>query len=148
MHPKFTLGQARSSGDERGVTPVISVVLVVALTTIVAALVGSTALGMANHSAHAAPNIGFHTHWEAGDTLVIEHQSGGAVDTARLSIVVDGQEVYDGKDLEKPGVNIEGWEGDEIRAGDTIEITSAGFTGEEFAVYYEWDGKSFVLTED
>ena len=149
MHPTSTSGRSRFASDERGVTPVVSVVLVVALTIVVAALVGSTALATANHAAHAAPSVGFHTHWEGGDTLVVEHQSGGVVETARLSIFVDGVEVYDGGDLAGDDVTVTGWDGDEIRAGDTVEITSAsGFTGDSFAVYYEWDGKSFVLTED
>lgn len=149
MHPKFTFDRSGFGDDDRGVTPVISVVLVVALTVIVAALVGSNALGMANHSAHAAPNVGFHTHWEGTDTLVIEHQSGEAVETARVSVVVDGIEVYDGGDLTGDDVTVTGWDGEKVSAGDTAEIVSAsGFAGEEFAVYYGWDGKSFVLTED
>jgi FlaG/FlaF family flagellin (archaellin) len=149
MHPNTPSGRAGLDGDERGVTPVISVVLVVALTMVVAALVGANALAVADHSAHAAPSVGFHTHWEGGDTLVVEHQSGSAVETARIAVFVDGAEVYDGGDLAGDGVTVSGWDGDEIHAGDTATITSAsGFAGESFAVYYEWDGKSFVLVED
>lgn len=149
MHPEFTPGQSRVASDERGVTPVISIVLVVALTMVVAALVGSNALAVADHSAHAGPSIGFHTHWESGDTLVVEHQSGEAVETARLVIVVDGATVYDGGDVAGDGVTVTGWDGDEVRAGDVVEITDpSGFAGEAFAVYYEWEGKSFVLAED
>ncbi|MFC7227528.1 hypothetical protein N0B31_08950 [Salinirubellus salinus] len=57
--------------------------------------------------------------------------------------------MYDGGDVAGDGVTTTGWVGDEIRAGDALAVTSAGWVaGEEFAVYYEWDGKSFVLTGD
>jgi FlaG/FlaF family flagellin (archaellin) len=149
MHSKFTVGRSGIDSDERGVTPVVSVVLVIALTMVVAALVGSNALGVADHAAHAGPSVGFHTHWESGDTLVVEHQSGEAVETARIAIVVDGATVYDGGDVAGDGVTVTGWDGDEVRAGDVVEITDpSGFAGEAFAVYYEWEGKSFVLAED
>jgi len=149
MHSNFTAGRSGIDSDERGVTPVVSMVLVVALTMVLAALVGSNALGVADHSAHAGPSIGFHTHWETGDTLVVEHQSGEAVKTARLAIVVDGATVYDGGDVAGDGVTVTGWDGDEVRAGDVVEITDpSGFAGESLAVYYEWEGKSFVLAED
>ena len=149
MHPELASGQPRFAGDERAVTPVISVVLVVALTVVLAALVGTNALGLATHSAQAAPTVGFHTHWEGGDTLVVEHQSGGALDRATITIVVDGATVYDGGDLAGDDVTVVGWDGDRITAGDTVRVTStSGFAGESFAVYYEWDGRSFVLSED
>lgn len=146
------------AADERGVTPVIGVILVVALTVILAALVGTNALGLANHSATSAPNVGFHAGWQAtadgnavNDRLVVEHQSGGAIETARISVVVDGVTVYDGGTAH-PDVTVTGWDGEKISAGDTIVVTENGaddvFEGKTYAVYYEWDGRSFVLSED
>lgn len=148
MHPRFALGQSRFASDERGVTPVISVVLVVALTVIVAALVGSNALGMANHSSETAPNVGFHTDWEGSDTLVIEHQSGNAVETARLTIVVDGVLVYD-EGVAQNGAAVDVPANGVLAAGDTIEITGASDFGDRsFTIYYEGNDKSFVLAEN
>ena len=145
MHPTFTPGRSQFASDERGVTPVISIVLVVALTMIVAALVGSNALGLANHSSEVAPNVGFHTDWEGGNVLVVEHQSGNAVETARLTIVVDGTTVYDENSAQN-GATVDVPADGLLAAGDTIEITGASdFDDRSFTIYYEGNGKSFVL---
>ena len=157
MHPKFTLGQSRFASDERAVTPVVSLVLVVALTMILGALVGSSTFGIADQNAKTAPTMALHSHWVGledadpdNDRLVLEHQSGNALETARLSIYVDGNPVYEGGNPEG-GASFVGWDADVVSAGDSIEITGpsgSGFTGQSFTVYYEMDDKSFVLAEN
>lgn len=148
MHPKFTLDQSGFASDERGVTPVISVVLVIALTMVVAALVGSNALALANHSSEVAPNVGIHTDWTGSNVLVVEHQSGSAVEMARLTIVVDGELVYDGG-LAQNGATVDAPADGVLAAGDTIEITGASDFGDRsFTIYYEGNDKSFVLAEN
>jgi flagellin-like protein len=90
-------------GDEGAVSPVIGVILVVAITVILAAVVGTYALGLGSQVDDAAPQVRFAFDYTAGGTgtancdvsgtesadgvLEITHDSGSEVPIERLGLV-------------------------------------------------------------
>jgi len=117
---------------DRAVSPVIGVVLIVGLTVILSAVVGSLILGVADDTigdgpATDAPNASFVV-TESGDELTITHAGGDAIEADRL--LVDG-------DLAEPR---QSW-GDygTIGEGDSMTVET---TGSEPTVYVVWRGFS------
>ena len=74
--------------DDRAVSPVIGVILMVAITVILAAVIASMTLGLGD-SAQTAPQAKF-TFQQSSSTVTVSHQSGATIDAARLSWTVDG----------------------------------------------------------
>jgi flagellin-like protein len=77
--------------DEGAVSPVIGVILMVAITVILSAVVGTFALGL-GESQDTAPQSSWETDYTSGSTdeLILTHQSGDPMDPDRLSIAVSG----------------------------------------------------------
>ena len=124
-HNAVGLGESKRS--ERAVSPVIGVILMVAITVILAAVIGVFVMGLGDELGDSgAPTVtlGF----DAGDDdyqVDISHQSGDSLDTEDLSVIVNGMT------LEGPGDGTDdvwNWEdGDDpgtISAGErnTLEI--------------------------
>ena len=77
--------------DEEAVSPVIGVILMVAVTVILSAVVGTFALGL-GESQDTAPQATWETKYTDGtsDTLELTHQSGDPMEADRLSVVISG----------------------------------------------------------
>lgn len=77
-----------ADGEDRAVSPVIGVILMVAITVILAAVIGTFVLGLGDQVQETSPNAQWDwdfTHNDAAaDTLEITHESGDSVDQARL----------------------------------------------------------------
>ena len=117
----------RGSGDatyreERAVSPVIGVILMVAITVILAAVIGVFVLGLGDElgdSAAPTATVGFGDGDEDDYNFTIEHQSGDTLelDSDSYSILVDGTQ-YD----------VEHWDVEEtsgersLSAGETTQI--------------------------
>lgn len=67
-------------GDDRGVSPVIGVILMVAITVILAAVIGTFVLGLGDSLGNSAPQASFQCN---GDNLV--HGGGDELDSANLN---------------------------------------------------------------
>ena len=78
-------------GDDEAVSPVIGVILMVAVTVILSAVVGTFALGL-GESQDTAPQSTWETDYTSGspDELILTHQSGDPMEASRLKIVVSG----------------------------------------------------------
>jgi flagellin-like protein len=75
-----------SDESERAVSPVIGVILMVAITVILAAVIGTFVLGLGDQVQQTSPNAQWN--WDESDTdpkLVITHEGGDPVDPADLS---------------------------------------------------------------
>jgi len=92
--------------DRTGVSPVIGVILMVAVTVIIAAVIGSTALGLGDSVSESPPQASFEFE-QADFTLVdnqgetrdiqavyIEHTAGESVDPKDIKVTVDGKPTY------------------------------------------------------
>lgn len=91
----------------RGVSPVIGVILMVAVTVIVAAVIGASAMGMSDHVAEVPPQAqlsidqGEYTFSEGADlagttvpVVNITHESGEAISPDNIEVTVDGEPAY------------------------------------------------------
>lgn len=100
------------SGEDRGVSPVIGVVLMVAITVILAAVIGAFVLGLGNGLGEGdAPNAQISlTEGETSD-VKISHNGGDDLDLTEFSLVTNDDET------ELDGT---------LSAGQSIEETATG----------------------
>jgi len=92
--------------DDQAVSPVIGVILMVAITVILAAVIGTFVLGLGDQVESTTPQASFG--FEAGTTNIqnegsgytevktmeITHESGDTIDDADLKVSVDGVQAY------------------------------------------------------
>ncbi|MBC9985747.1 type IV pilin [Haloferax sp. Atlit-47N] len=123
--------------DDDAVSPVIGVILMVAITVILAAVIGTFVLGLGEQTA-TAPQASFSFDYEnnsagassgdgvQGDVLKITHESGSQIAAERLSVSVTG--ATDGTGSSVSLADGEPYIPDPMNAGKTIEIndTSVG----------------------
>jgi len=126
--------------DDDAVSPVIGVILMVAITVILAAVIGTFVLGLGDQVQTTSPQSsltfdyepGISTEDGAGDSttlnvLTISHDGGDSIDDARLKILVNGNPGYD---IDPQGAtnNDEAQvpydDGNEVGAGTTVEIAA------------------------
>jgi flagellin-like protein len=89
--------------DDDAVSPVIGVILMVAITVILAAVIASFVLGLGDSADEVAPNAGFNFDYDgssggSGADLTVIHDSGDAITVSDLTIT--GEE--DGNDISNP----------------------------------------------
>ena len=111
------LKQLLQTDDTRAVSPVIGVILMVAITVILAAVIGAFVIGIGGEQDNApSASIDFSQSPSDGE-VDITHQSGSSLDPNTITIQVDvdddGSDGFDGTE----------WDGDEISAGDTVSLT-------------------------
>jgi flagellin-like protein len=138
--------------DDDAVSPVIGVILMVAITVILAAVIATFVLGLGEQVSDTTPNANLEGEWSSNQTevgasgdivLEITHTSGPTLEEGSISIVGLGN-----------NLNVSGNNTD-ISAGDTIEIgvgPSAGTAtnllseGDEIRVRWEnSNGDSAIL---
>lgn len=111
--------------EDRAVSPVVAVVLMVAVTVILAAIVASFALGMGS-SAEAKPQASFEYDL-SGSSVEITHVGGDPLQASRVTVLVNGTD--DGNS----------WSATKIDTGDTYTTAATGTNGE---VRIVWEGDS------
>lgn len=149
--------------NEKGVSPVIGVILMVAITVILAAVIATFALSFTESTSESVPNANFDAELvneevSEGDTILqFTHQGGNAVDADAVGVSAPAGE--------DDGISVStNTSDDRITAGDTItvdledagDITDGGTlyeAGERFQLTYEVEGdsailRSYVLPED
>lgn len=90
MKPRNT---ERIDGNERAVSPVIGVILMVAITVILAAVIGVFVLGLGDAVQQTAPNVNIDTDWNGSgiDTeLTITHSGGDTLTASEVYLVGSG----------------------------------------------------------
>lgn len=78
-------------GEDRGVSPVIGVILMVAITVILAAVIGAFVLGLGDDLGNNAPNTQVSAE-TSGNDVVFTHAAGDTISADNLYLVVDGKE--------------------------------------------------------
>ncbi|MFC5972061.1 type IV pilin [Halomarina salina] len=97
------IGQYKT--EDRAVSPVIGVILMVAITVILAAVIASMTLGLGNSVGSTAPSVQMDANVDAGDgvyddddsdgtddqsaTITLEHKGGESLDSDRTEVVVE-----------------------------------------------------------
>lgn len=123
------------SGDERAVSPVIGVILMVAITVILAAVIGTFVMGLGDSVSETAPTTQFDIEISGSDAT-ITHSGGDSLDSEQVSVSVPASASVDS--------DFSGT----ITAGD--EATVSGLSsGDTVRVVYETSNgdQSFILAE-
>lgn len=108
-------GWLHSRKEGRGVSPVIGVILMVAVTVIISSTVSVFVLGIGDDINNSTPQ---------GSFSFSEGCSGGIKVTYTAGDTLDGNRLYftgSATEYNKPG-SIEGWKGSEITAGDSVVV--------------------------
>jgi len=117
--------------DEKAVSPVIGVILMVAITVILAAVIGTFVLGLGDQVQSTTPqaSFGFETSNvgddnNGNDEVSITHESGDSIDTNNLELTIGGTTYYEGGNTAGSGVTYptNTWDGDSVSAGSTITV--------------------------
>ncbi|WP_129114557.1 type IV pilin [Halegenticoccus tardaugens] len=125
--------------EERAVSPVIGVILMVAITVILAAVIGTFVLGLGDSVGNQTPQVSLSFEQDGSD-LTVTHEGGGDIDIGDLRIAGEA-------DGDLPSDTT-------IQTGDSFTVTlTSGAEGEEIRIVYD-DGDAsgtlgtFELTED
>jgi len=141
--------------DDEAVSPVIGVILMVAITVILAAVIGTFVLGLSDQADSAAPTATFDTTYEAGspsgDTGLYQGSSGSAddgVDGGDLTLTHSSGQSIDGGQLslvDGDGGAVEAWSaGETVSAGSATTTTVA--SDDEVRLVWESDDGSTTDT--
>jgi flagellin-like protein len=128
MEVKTTV-QMFLDSDERAVSPVISVILMVAITVILAAVIATFVLGLGESTTSEAPSVTFQFEYQqdSGDVRV-SHAAGETVDGNQLR--------FAGAALEKTEFgNITEWSGNDVKSGDRATVSVQG--GETLQIVWQ-----------
>ena len=105
--------------EDRAVSPVIGVILMVAITVILAAVIGTFVLGLGDQVSESAPQASFSFDFTA-DNVTITHEGGESLDPNNIGIT--GSE---SGDLTATGTGFS----DPISAGDSATFDDSGGGG-------------------
>ncbi|MFD1597629.1 type IV pilin [Halobellus rarus] len=118
--------------DEKAVSPVIGVILMVAITVILAAVIGTFVLNLGQGLNQSAPQASFGFDY-ANDSVDVTHESGDTIDAERLNVT------------SSVALTATTPFADSVGAGDTAtyELDSGEWSGETVRVVWEsQDGSS------
>ena len=109
--------------EDRAVSPVIGVILMVAITVILAAVIGAFVLGIGGDQ-NATPSASISLDVDTGDTdtdgtVTIEHNSGQTLDLEELRLSIDGTFAEDEDGNQEVSVLSEE---DSLSAGESVEV--------------------------
>jgi len=122
--------------DDRAVSPVIGVILMVAITVILAAVIGTFVLGLGDQVQSTTPqaSFGFETTTvtvqstdaspNTQDMLAVRitHETGDTIPASNLEVSVDGQTAYTEGDSDNV---VAGTFSDDVSAGSSVTILAA-----------------------
>ena len=103
----------RLFNDDDAVSPVIGVILMVAITVILAAVIASFVLGLGEDQG-PTPKASFEFDWDGSSTLTVTHDGGDTLEGNRLS-------------LSSSGSSDTPWSAGDVTSGTTV--TSSTFSG-------------------
>ena len=131
------------SGEDRAVSPVIGVILMVAITVILAAVIGTFVLGLGDSVQQTAPNAQFN--WDNPDdtTLDLTHEGGQSIEPERL-------EVKNSDSTTHSACTAGDWSGgtSKVTAGSTCNVESGNTVTGEYRLVWtaQDDSQSSTLT--
>jgi flagellin-like protein len=126
--------------DDDAVSPVIGVILMVAITVILAAVIATFVLGLGDSLSNTAPQASFSFDYDAGaapgDELDVTHDGGESIDPANLYVRGDSS------DAGSTWETLSGSSSD-VTAGGTITIGASDTS--TIRITYEAEGSSATL---
>ena len=78
--------------EDRGVSPVIGVILMVAITVILAAVIGAFVLGLGDQASNTAPQASFSFDYDDADkgNVTVTHSGGDTISGTQLNVTASG----------------------------------------------------------
>lgn len=134
--------------DQDGVSPVIGVILMVAITVILAAVIATFVLGLGGQVSQTAPQASFDFDYNStGDNITISHRGGDTVEAQKLLVTSEGTE-FANANAPNAGFNDSAKsfavagnfsDTDEISAGSNLKInsTTGAFDTAEISVVFQ-----------
>ncbi len=126
--------------EDRAVSPVIGVILMVAITVILAAVIGTFVLGLGDSVQQQSPSasFGFDYGDNASAGVTITHEGGDSIDGDTLNTSIDGTDVASGGDY---GYDGDSWaDVDSVSAGTSVTVShntsGESWSGEEIRVIW------------
>lgn len=142
--------------DERAVSPVIGVILMVAITVILAAVIGTFVLGLGDRISQAQPNAQFDFDYTEtsgnNDKVEIAHDGGDGVESNQLTVTIGGDDAWDSGSFVGDFTAGSSWSG-KLTAGSSLTIKEASVDsitdGETVKIIWSADGsdKTAVIGE-
>jgi flagellin-like protein len=109
------------NGDEKAVSPVIGVILMVAITVILAAVIATFVLGLGDSISNTAPQASFSFDYEDQTTNSLTDLEGGTGSTdGVLTVTHDG-----GDSIDATAISISDDEGNSLSGGDGNDVFTA-----------------------
>ncbi|MCY4732256.1 type IV pilin N-terminal domain-containing protein [Natronomonas gomsonensis] len=124
--------------SERAVSPVIGVILMVAITVILAAVIGTFVLGLGDQVQQTSPNAQWN--WDQQSTnpkLQLTHEGGDSVTPARLEVTSTSGDV---DPTDNCGVAGEWSGGSTITAGSTCDVVQGGSASGTYRLLWTAEG--------
>ncbi|PSP68727.1 hypothetical protein BRC85_00910 [Halobacteriales archaeon QS_1_69_70] len=145
-------------GDDRAVPPVVGVVLMVGITVILAAIVGTVAVGFTDRFGQSTPQTSFGFEYDAdttddgecngaltddGDagTLTVAHESGEAIDGDQLLFITDAGEA-EWQDCDASASTVSTGDSIDVAvdADQTLRVVWEAEDGGQTKTIVRWDG--------
>ena len=117
--------------EDRAVSPVIGVILMVAITVILAAVIGTFVLGLGDRVSTSTPSASFAFDYAQGDTdeLTAAHNGGDTLTASNVNVVVSGAEdvnASSGATINKAYNSTDlGVTGEKISAGSSMTVSQS-----------------------
>ena len=110
--------------EDRGVSPVIGVILMVAITVILAAVIGAFVLGLGDQASESAPQASIGFAFEGENNVTLSHEGGENIQTSDIEVRVGSTPIFNSSDDIPDTDDTDGndWSGDTIRTGDSIKF--------------------------
>jgi FlaG/FlaF family flagellin (archaellin) len=136
------------------VSSVLGVVLMVAVTIILAAVIGTFVLGIGADLTNSNPSA----QWEfsesmnasGNDSVLILHGGGDDVDSSTIEVTIDGTTVYeDGSATGAPGFTVDATNFDDpITSGDRLRIEANNLEGSTLRIIWQTEDSSNILAKE
>ncbi|GAB3679805.1 hypothetical protein GCM10028857_01660 [Salinarchaeum chitinilyticum] len=141
--------------DDDAISSVLGVVLMVAVTIILAAVIGTFVLGIGSELTDSSPSAS----WEfsenvndsaANSTVTILHGGGEDVDASTLEVTVGGVTAYADGEAENGFTLIQNGWGDTVTASDrlVIEGNTSEMDGKKIRLYWSDGDSSSILADE
>jgi flagellin-like protein len=119
--------------DDEAVSPVIGVILMVAITVILAAVIGTFVLGLGDQVQSTSPQASFNFEFNANggsaESVVVTHDGGDSIPNARLEVSAGGNPIYNPGDADNSSFVQTSTFSSSVTAGQSAELTDANDGG-------------------
>ena len=117
--------------EERAVSPVIGVILMVAITVILAAVIGAFVLGLGDSVSETAPSAQIDFDYSTSAEVTLTHDGGNSFNAERVTLVSSGSDTE--SDLSE-------WT-DTVSAGDSATVSNFDADDDEATLRLVWTGE-------